>query len=250
MSDEDRKRFLDQITPESRLALEGPMVLPREEERMIRVTVESPYAGDVEANTKYAIECMLDSFRRGEAPFLSHLLYTRALDDLKPEMRELGLRAAMEYVGKGDLSAVYTDRGISRGMVMGIRKAHERNVRVVYRELESLRQTGRTTAMVEEAVRDLKAGKDVLILAANAKETVRITRMLRQCLGEVANDVVEHLDGVVVGTAKCWVRAVTAWERYLHMQADAVYVDHHAWRCGLMTYEAFTHFNSRKRSGR
>ena len=41
------------------------------------VIFESPYAGDVEANTEYARRCVRDSLMRGEAPIASHLLYTQ-----------------------------------------------------------------------------------------------------------------------------------------------------------------------------
>ena len=37
------------------------------------VYLESPYAGDVEKNIKYAILCMKDSLDRGEYPFASHM---------------------------------------------------------------------------------------------------------------------------------------------------------------------------------
>ena len=50
-----------------------------------RVMIESPYRALTAAlsrrNITYAVSAMQDSIRRGEAPFLSHLLYTRALDD-------------------------------------------------------------------------------------------------------------------------------------------------------------------------
>ncbi len=32
------------------------------------IIIETPYSGDVEANTAYARYCLLDSLRRGEAP--------------------------------------------------------------------------------------------------------------------------------------------------------------------------------------
>ena len=37
------------------------------------VILESPYAGDVEANVEYARACVRDSLSRGEAPIASHL---------------------------------------------------------------------------------------------------------------------------------------------------------------------------------
>lgn len=88
---------------------------------MLRVQIESPYAGDVEANTAYARACLLDSLRRGEAPFASHLLYTQVLDDLRPEDRNLGMDAGFAYLLRADLVAFYVDRGMSRGMLAALK---------------------------------------------------------------------------------------------------------------------------------
>ena len=56
----------------------------------VTVIVESPYAGDVERNERYARACIRDCLLRGEAPFASHLLYTQAgvLDDTIKEERD------------------------------------------------------------------------------------------------------------------------------------------------------------------
>jgi hypothetical protein len=65
------------------------------EEAATPVILESPYAGDVEANMRYARAAMRDSLMRGEAPFASHLLYTQegVLLDSVPEERTLGIEA-------------------------------------------------------------------------------------------------------------------------------------------------------------
>ena len=42
-------------------------------ESMKLVVVESPYAGDVETNVRYARAAIRDCLMRGEAPFASHL---------------------------------------------------------------------------------------------------------------------------------------------------------------------------------
>ena len=57
---------------------------------MQRVIIESPYAGDVERNVRYARAAMADCLKRGEAPFASHLLYTQegVLDDDIPGERQ------------------------------------------------------------------------------------------------------------------------------------------------------------------
>lgn len=89
------------------------------------VIIESPYAGDVDENEAYARRAIADSLARGEAPFASHLLYTQqgVLDDLDPEQRLKGIEAGLAWGERADLTAVYTDRGTSLGMDMGITAA-------------------------------------------------------------------------------------------------------------------------------
>jgi hypothetical protein len=90
---------------------------------VIRVLIESPYAGDVERNVRYARAAMADSLRRGEAPYASHLLLTQVLDDSDPAQRTLGIEAGLIWGKAADLTAVYADLGISRGMQLGIERA-------------------------------------------------------------------------------------------------------------------------------
>lgn len=89
------------------------------------VIVESPYAGDIEKNVRYARACMADCIRRGEAPFASHLLYTQEgiLRDDVPGERKLGIDAGFAWGKKADATVVYTDLGISPGMQKGIDEA-------------------------------------------------------------------------------------------------------------------------------
>lgn len=102
------------------------------------VVIESPYAGDVEANLGYARECMADSLRRGEYPLASHLLYTQpgVLDDDKPGERALGIRAGLGWAAFANLTVVYIDRGISRGMVEGFKNAVDAGRPIELRSLE------------------------------------------------------------------------------------------------------------------
>jgi hypothetical protein len=89
------------------------------------VILESPYAGNVDRNVRYARACIRDSILRGEAPFASHLLYTQAgiLDDTVPEERALGIEAGLTWLKHVKKSVVYTDLGISSGMAKGIERA-------------------------------------------------------------------------------------------------------------------------------
>ena len=107
---------------------------------MRRVILESPYAGDVEANIKYARRCLRDSLMRGEAPIASHLLYTQpgVLDDGISEERAKGIDAGLAWRGVADATVVYTDRGISSGMRYGISAAKDSEIPVEFR---SLRET-------------------------------------------------------------------------------------------------------------
>lgn len=104
---------------------------------MIRVVVESPYAGDVERNVAYARDCMKDCLRRGEAPFASHLLYTQdgVLDDTINEERDLGIEAGLTWGDVADKTVVYTDLGITPGMQFGINRAEAMEREVEYRRI-------------------------------------------------------------------------------------------------------------------
>jgi hypothetical protein len=91
------------------------------------VILESPYAGDIEANVEYARACVRDSLSRGEAPIASHLLYTQPgiLRDEEPTERQWGIDAGLAWASAADATVVYTDRGISRGMEYGIANARQ-----------------------------------------------------------------------------------------------------------------------------
>jgi hypothetical protein len=83
------------------------------------VIVESPYAGDVEANVAYARAAMRDSLNRGEAPIASHLLYTQPgiLRDEVPEERQWGIDAGLAWREVADMAAFYVDQNWSGGML-------------------------------------------------------------------------------------------------------------------------------------
>lgn len=89
---------------------------------MTRVVVESPFAGDVDRNIRYARSAIRHSLLRGEAPIASHLLYTqdKILDDKVPEERKMGMQAGWMWFGVADIVAFYIDRGVSSGMRQGL----------------------------------------------------------------------------------------------------------------------------------
>jgi len=102
------------------------------------VIIESPYAGDVERNETYAKRAMLDSIHRGEAPLVSHLLYTQVLDDLVPSQRETGIHLHLTLIRrapKDTVLAVYADYEMSKGMCRGIDEAIACGLTLDYRTI-------------------------------------------------------------------------------------------------------------------
>lgn len=100
------------------------------------VILESPYAGDIEANVAYARRALKDSLARGEAPIASHLLYTQVLDDTDQVERRLGIEAGLAWRRVAEASVVYADRGISPGMAYGMDAAAEMGLSVEVRYLD------------------------------------------------------------------------------------------------------------------
>lgn len=88
------------------------------------VILESPYAGEIEANVAYARRALTDCLHRGEAAIASHLLYTQpgVLRDGVPEERKLGIAAGLAWRKVAELQVFYTDRGWSAGMLAALRQ--------------------------------------------------------------------------------------------------------------------------------
>jgi len=92
----------------------------------------------MEQHKEYAKACMRDSIWRGEAPYASHLLYAQPgiLDDLIPAEREYGIEAGLAWGDRADLTAVYTDLGISGGMQRGIERAQKAGRPIEMRQVD------------------------------------------------------------------------------------------------------------------
>ena len=95
--------------------------------RMERVILESPYAADTEEgiflNEAYGELCMHDCLvNHNEAPYASHLLYTRefVLRDDVPADRKLGIEAGFFWRDVADKTVFYEDLGMTKGMVQGV----------------------------------------------------------------------------------------------------------------------------------
>jgi hypothetical protein len=105
---------------------------------MKRVIVESPYAGDIEANMAYARACVRDCVLRGEAPIASHVLFTQPgiLHDDVAHERRLGISAGHAWIEVADAVVVYIDHGISPGMQEGMRAAERAGIPIEKRTLK------------------------------------------------------------------------------------------------------------------
>ena len=119
------------------LSVGSPADRAHEKELTKLVVVESPYAGDIEQNVKYARRAVRDCLERGEAPITSHLLFTQEgiLRDAVPEERELGIRAGLAWVHRADKMVVYVDYGISSGMHDAIEYAEAHHIAYEFRSI-------------------------------------------------------------------------------------------------------------------
>lgn len=115
------------------------------------VILESPFAGDIEANIEYGRACVRDSLLRGEAPIASHLLYTQPgiLDDAVPAERQHGINAGLAWKAVAGASVVYTDRGISKGMQYGIAAAQAVGIPIEFRSIGQIAADERDDAILQ-----------------------------------------------------------------------------------------------------
>lgn len=89
---------------------------------MRRVIIESPFAGEVEANARYLKIAVIDCLHRGESPYASHGFFTHFLDDTVPAERKAGILAGLEWAKAAEAVIYYLDRGMSSGMLFALEK--------------------------------------------------------------------------------------------------------------------------------
>lgn len=80
---------------------------------------------------------MRDSLSKNEAPYASTKMYADGdvLDDTDPEQRARGIQAGLVWGECAELTAVYTDLGVSAGMDYGIANAIAMKRPFEYRQL-------------------------------------------------------------------------------------------------------------------
>jgi hypothetical protein len=124
------------------------------------VLVESPFRGkdynETRDNIFYARLCVRDSILREEAPYASHLFYTQTglLDDKIESERMQGINAGLAWGSNAEVSAFYTDRGISRGMEYGKAAAKKAGRKIEERTLGS---PEKVASMIEEMANEKPA---------------------------------------------------------------------------------------------
>ena len=97
---------------------------------MRRVILETPFRADtpeeMNRNIVYARVCAHYILTvMGDAPIISHLLYTQPgiLRDEIPEERHLGIEAGLLWGTRAEVTVVGTDLGITDGMREGVDRA-------------------------------------------------------------------------------------------------------------------------------
>lgn len=91
------------------------------------IYIASPYAGDIEKNTAFAISCCQYAIRQGCTPIAPHLLYPQILNDTDPSERACGLAMGRQLLTV--CSEVWVCGGqISAGMKGEIEYALEQGV--------------------------------------------------------------------------------------------------------------------------
>lgn len=138
-------------------------------DHLVRVGIESPFAAPtpegIEENIAYAKAAVNDSLHRGEAPYASHLFFTQPglLDDTDPDERMLGIMAGKKWEEAASYSAVYVDRGLSKGMRLGIELCKDIGRPIRFRSLgeEFLTEAGR------QVIKELREQGEVIDVSHN-----------------------------------------------------------------------------------
>lgn len=140
------------------------------------VVIESPFAGETilerQANELYALRALDDSLARDEAPFASHLLYPRVLDDNDAAQRRQGIEGQLAWIDLARSIVVYIDRGLSPGMIAAIRHSLRQGYELVFRTLD-----GALAAWLDEQLETAIPVRELfesVPLQSAARRTVRL----------------------------------------------------------------------------
>jgi hypothetical protein len=126
------------FTQRQELLVSAGNVVSQAINKIVRIVIESPFAGDLGKNLKFLRAAMRECLLQGEAPYASHALYTQegVLRDEDPEERRLGMEAGFRWGQVAQKVVVYDNLGISEGMKKGIARAKEVGIPIEYRKLK------------------------------------------------------------------------------------------------------------------
>jgi len=95
------------------------------------VFICSPFAGDIEVNTRKARRYGRFATTQNAVPIIPHLMYPQFLEEEDPKERQLGIDMGLVLLGKCHELWVFGNR-ISPGMAVEIKKARRWNIPVRY----------------------------------------------------------------------------------------------------------------------
>lgn len=97
------------------------------------VYIASPYAGDIQHNTRMAIEYSRYAVCCGVAPVAPHLLYPLFLRENNPAEREQGIKMGLRFLASCDAVWIFGER-ISEGMRREIAEAERLGIPIIYQD--------------------------------------------------------------------------------------------------------------------
>ncbi|WP_052693185.1 DUF4406 domain-containing protein [Desulfosporosinus sp. I2] len=97
------------------------------------VYIASHYAGNIEHNTRMAIEYCRYAASCGVCPIAPHLLIPRFLEENNPAEREQGIKMGLRLLASCDALWAFGDR-ISEGMRREIAEAEKLDIPIIYQE--------------------------------------------------------------------------------------------------------------------
>lgn len=105
------------------------------------VFICSPFAGDIEGNTRRARRYGRFAVTEKAVPIIPHLMYPQFLEENDPEERQLGIDMGLILLGKCQELWVFGSR-ISSGMSAEITKAKRWNIPIRYFTTECVETKG------------------------------------------------------------------------------------------------------------
>lgn len=130
---EDKKMSINKFNTEGYIdptAYEALKNIENDKKKKI-VFICSPFAGDIEGNTRQARRYGYFAAIKNAVPIIPHLMYPQFLDDNDPEEREMGMDMGLTLLSKCHEMWVFGDK-LSTGMNKEVTKARQWNIPIRY----------------------------------------------------------------------------------------------------------------------